>query len=118
MTKGGLKLKKLNGLVLGCIEAKFCKKICVGKYPSDCIRGMLGVRARTAPVARQFWTACPKFYLPISPNCYGAVTATLAWLYVLILCARVAEKPQVRIPPLRELELGEDARVTVWGMPP
>ena len=25
MTKGGLKLKKLNRLVLGCIEAKFCK---------------------------------------------------------------------------------------------
>ena len=25
MTKAGLKLKKLNRLVLGCIEAKFCK---------------------------------------------------------------------------------------------
>ena len=31
MTNGGLKLKKLNRLVLGCIEAKFCKKILVGK---------------------------------------------------------------------------------------
>jgi hypothetical protein len=31
MTKGGLKLKKLNRIVLGCIEAKFCKKILVGK---------------------------------------------------------------------------------------
>ena len=31
MTKGGLKFKKLNRLVLGCIEAKFCKKILVGK---------------------------------------------------------------------------------------
>jgi len=30
MTKGGLKLKKLKRLVLGCIEAKFYKKILVG----------------------------------------------------------------------------------------
>ena len=31
MTKAGLKIKKLNRLVLGCIEAKFCKQILVGK---------------------------------------------------------------------------------------
>ena len=29
MTKGGLKSKKSNGLVLGCIEAKFFKQILV-----------------------------------------------------------------------------------------
>ena len=31
MIKGGLKLKKLSRLVLGCIKATFCKKILVGK---------------------------------------------------------------------------------------